>query len=74
MRLSIGLEVGFHKVHYIQGIPHRYFEIGTVQIVRKDTVVVRVRFGYEREVPKENLLVRNKNKPRRDMRGWVPLT
>lgn len=72
MRLKLGLEVGYFRISYLRGEPRRFFECGYVEIIRKDTVVVKVR-GYEREVPKKDLHVRNMQKPRRDMRGWIPL-
>lgn len=73
-KLKLGLEVGFWKTFYLQGNPNRFLEYGTVEVVRKDTVLVRVRHGsYTREVLKKDLLVRNPNKPRRDGKGWLRL-
>lgn len=74
-RLKLGLEVAWQHTFYLQGRPESYMKRGKVEVLRKDSVVVRTVIGrYLVEVPKSELYVMNFNKPRRSGNlGWHKL-
>lgn len=73
-RFQVGQEILYPYRYWIQGYSHVSWRRAIIEIVREKTVIVRnCRGGFESEVDKELLLVRNTNKPRRNgaREDWV---
>jgi uncharacterized protein YbcV (DUF1398 family) len=63
---SLGDEVAWIHTYHIAGHPHTFWRTGVIEILRKDTVVVREgRSSHTVEVERDRLLIKNTVKPRR---------